>query len=82
MIFAIFKMNFIRQVLYFCLVSFASAQFQTTSNNIQRCEYIFLTESAICGSSNFMREVSREFRPGWKHIKIRAYSGTFSLAGT
>lgn len=75
-------MNLIREVLFIILISSrACAQFQTTSNIFQRCTYTFLTESAICGSSNYMSEISREFRQGWKHIRINAYTGTFSLAG-
>lgn len=75
-------MNVLREVLFLFIISSSCAQFLTTLNVIvQRCTYTFLTESAICGSSNFMRDISREFRPGWKHIKVIAYTGTFSLAG-
>lgn len=74
-------MHLIREFLFLCVISLAFAQFQTTSTIGQRCTYTFLTESAICGNSISMRDVSQEFRPSWKHVKVIAYAGTFSLAG-
>lgn len=66
-------------VICLILYSFASAQ----RNPQQKCDYTFVTESAICSRSNSLREIASEFRPGWKHVKITPYhrGGTFSTAG-
>lgn len=73
-------MSSIREVLLLVVCSMVYAQRQTITN-ARKCTYSFLTESAICGNSNYMRDVSKEFRDGWKHIKVMAFTGTFSLAG-
>lgn len=70
-----------RKVLFLIFATIVCGQRQTATNNVRRCAYTFLTESAICGSSNFMRDIAREFQADWKHIKVIAYTGTFSLAG-
>lgn len=66
----------VREVLLLIFASIVCGQRQPA-----KCAYTFLTESAICGSSNYMRDIAREFQPGWKHIKVFAYTGAFSLAG-
>lgn len=46
-----------------------------------KCVYTFVTESAICSNVTLLQEISNEFRPTWKHIKVINTPGYFSLMG-
>lgn len=70
-----------RTVFLLIFISIVCAQRQTVQNVKPKCAYTFLTESAVCGNTNYLREVALEFRPTWKHIKVVSSTGIFSMAG-
>lgn len=67
-------------IIYSLVLLVVHAQFQLAPKT-EKCIYTFVTESAICRNAVLLQEISTEFRPIWKHIRVVDTPGYFSIAG-
>lgn len=71
----------VRMVFYLFVISIAYGQHDSNPFTNAKCAFTFLIESAICSGANAIQEISWEFRPSWKHIRVVSTTGIFTLAG-